>query len=345
MEKKIKFGFVLPMHNTDLIMKLSIKASEVGFDSIWMADHLMGVGAPDCLDPWCTLSVLGTNEKITTRLGTSVTDPHRRHPACLAQTIATIDAFSKGKIILGIGAGEAMNLNAYGINWKKPVSKLKEFIEVIRLLWKGRPITYEGEFFNLNKAMIRPKPIQKNPPIWIAGNKPRTLKLTGELADGWIPFRLSPKLFSEDRKIIEESAKKNGRDPKKIEYSYFFYVGIGKNKEDALKKIEIPAKILLMMSPERIERLGYEIPTSEFSHSRFVPSAEKYGKIIEQIKKIPNEILEKCFAFGSADDIIDKIEEYIKIGNCRYFILCPYIMPDAKLFLDEVSEKILPHFN
>ena len=113
---------------------------------------------------------------------------------------------------------------------------------------------------------------------------------------------------------------------------------------ESLKKIEIPAKILLMMSPERIKRLGYEIPSSEFSHSRFVPSADKYGKLIEQTKKIPSEILEKCFAFGSVDDIISKIEEYIKIGNCRYFILCPYIMPDAKLFLDEVSEKILPHF-
>lgn len=344
MEKRIKFGFVLPMYNPDLILDLSIKASEAGFDSIWMADHLMGAGVPDCLDPWCTLSVLGTNSNITTRLGTSVTDPHRRHPACLAQTISTIDAFSKGRVILGIGAGEAMNLNSYGIEWSKPVSKLKEFIEIIRLLWKGKPVTYEGQFFKLNKAVIRPKPIQENLPIWIAGNKPKTLQLTGELGDGWIPFRLSPELYLEDKKVIGENARKFGRDPNKIEYSYFMYLGLGKNKEEALKKIEVLAKIFLMMSPERIKRLGYEIPSYEFSHSQFIPSAKVYAKLIEKAKEIPNEIIEKCYPFGSADDIIEKIEQYIKIADCRYFILCPYIMPDAKSFLKEVSEKILPYF-
>lgn len=342
MDKEIKFGFVLPMYGSELILKLSIKASEAGFDSIWMADHLTGIGAPDALDPWVTLSVLGTNNKVQSRLGTSVTDPHRRHPACLAQTLATMDGFAPNRFILGIGAGEAMNLNAYGIDWKKPVSKLKEFIEVIRLFWKGKPVTYQGQFFTLNKATIRPKPAQQVP-IWVAGNSPRTLQITGESGDGWIPFRLSPKLFLEDKKIIEESAKKAGRDPEKITYSYFMYIGLGKNKESALKIIKIPAKILLLLSVERIKRLGHEIPSSEFSHTRFVPSIKTYTKLLEATKEIPDEIVEKCYAFGSTEDVIEKIAEYIK-ADCRYFILCPYLMPDAKSFLNNVSEKILPHF-
>ncbi len=122
------------------------------------------------------------------------------------------------------------------------------------------------------------------------------------------------------------------------------YIGLGKNKEDALKKIRIPAKLLLLMSPERIERLGHEMPTTEFSHTKFVPSPKGYERLIQKTKEIPDEILEKCYAFGSPDDVIDKIEEYMKIGGCRYFILCPYIMPDARSFLTDISEKILPHF-
>ena len=183
MDKKVKFGFVLPLNNPKTVVQLSIEADKAGFDSIWMPDHLMGIGVPDSLDPWSILSILGTNNEIKAKLGTCVTNPHIRHPASLAQTIVTLDSFTKGRIILGLGAGAAMNLKPYGIDWKKPVSKLKEFIEVIKLLWKGRAVTYQGQFYNLNKAMIRPKPIQKYPPIWLAANNTRTLQLTGELAD------------------------------------------------------------------------------------------------------------------------------------------------------------------
>jgi len=130
------------------------RLEEIGYDSVWMADHLMGwtpesIWTPDLIkaaafqkDPhifhevYSILAVAAwATSKIT--LGTSVTETFRRHPAVLAQTLITQDNISKGRVILGIGAGEGENVIPYGIKWDKPVSRLEESIKIIKLLWES----------------------------------------------------------------------------------------------------------------------------------------------------------------------------------------------------------------
>jgi alkanesulfonate monooxygenase SsuD/methylene tetrahydromethanopterin reductase-like flavin-dependent oxidoreductase (luciferase family) len=344
MKDKIRFGYELPLNNPKKIIKLAIEANDAGFDSIWMPDHLIGIGDPSCVDPWCLLSILSVHDKIQTRLGVAVTDPHRRHPASLAQTISTIDNLSNGRINLGLGTGAPMNLDRYGFNSEKPVSKLKEFIEMLRELWKGNLINREGKFFKFKNAIIKPTPKQDNISIWIAANNPMTLRLTAQIGDGWLPVRLSPELMAEYRKIIQTELKNNNRKPEDIIFGYFLFVAIGKNKEQVLEKIRLPAKVIILQSPEIIEKLGYNIPKLDFSQAKFVPDSKNYPKLIKEAKKIPDEILDDLFAFGSLDDVIDKIEGFIKIGGCRYFILCPEIMPNSRSFLKLFSNEILPIF-
>ena len=147
MKEKIRFGYELPLNNPRKIVKLAIEANDAGFESVWMPDHLIGIGNPSCVDPWCILSILSVHDKIKTHLGVGVTDPHRRHPASLAQTISTIDNLSKGRMNLGLGTGAPMNLDRYGFNSEKPVSKLKEFIGILRDLWKGEIISARPLFY------------------------------------------------------------------------------------------------------------------------------------------------------------------------------------------------------
>ena len=75
-------------------------------------------------------------------LETSVTCPHRHHPAVMAQRLATIDHFSGGRIIFGLGAGDAINLETFNIEWKRPVSKLIEYVEIMRRLWSGETFSH-----------------------------------------------------------------------------------------------------------------------------------------------------------------------------------------------------------
>ena len=128
----IKFGNYIPAPAFKLLTILrSVKAAEeVGFDSIWIADHLAMIPVGYCPEVWSILGSLAISTKYV-MLGTGVTDPHRRHPALLAQTLATLDQMSRGRMVLGIGPGEAINLDPYGIPWDRPVARMVEVITIM----------------------------------------------------------------------------------------------------------------------------------------------------------------------------------------------------------------------
>ena len=201
MFEDVKFGYQLPPHTPDLIFDIALYLEEKGFDSVFMADHLVGIAVRrfDFLDAWNILSALAVKTK-SLKLGSCVADPRRKHPAVLAQTVTTLDHLSNGRAILGIGAGEAMNLDPYGIKWDKPVSKMYEAVKAVKACWTQPVVNFEGKFFHIKNALVEPKPVQKpHPPIWIAGNSPRTMKMTAEIADGWIPMAppLTPDAYRE----------------------------------------------------------------------------------------------------------------------------------------------------
>lgn len=334
-----RFGLVLPLHDPTAIAAAAMKASAAGFESVWMADHLYGIGAPEALDPWVTLATLALNNNIKTWLGSAVTDPHRRHPAVLAQTLATLDILSAGRMICGIGAGARINLDAYGFDASHSIPKLKEYIEILRLLWNRKSVTYHGQFFHLTKATIRPKPVQPEIPIWIAANSPQSLKLTGSVANGWVPVRASPQMMREDRKRIDASAKAADRDPETIITAYFLFIALGSATDTILETIRIPAKLVLLNAPHQIRRLGFALP-QEAEPSPMDSLATK----MEKANCIPDTILDAWMAFGSVEDVIAKIDQYITSANCHYFLLYPYITPSKTDFVKAFSEQVLPHF-
>ncbi|MHA1605475.1 MAG: LLM class flavin-dependent oxidoreductase, partial [Candidatus Freyarchaeota archaeon] len=157
-------------------------------------------------------------------LGTAVTDPHRYHPATLAQMAMTVDHISGGRFILGIGAGEAFNLESYGFDYKKkPVSKMVEFIEVLRKLWAsgGEKVSHSGEFFELREAILEPSPIQNPIPIWMAANGPRTRELAGAIADGWLPIPFSAETYKMGLEEVKASLKRNNWSVEDFTFGYW----------------------------------------------------------------------------------------------------------------------------
>src|SRR5690348_5908435 len=177
-----------PFYPWELVENVVKTSAKYAFDSVWFGDHLAGFPKAEAYDAWGQLLYFGVTEK-RLKVGMSVSDPHRRNPSVMAQTIMTIDTVSKGRVLPGFGPGEAMNLDPYGIDWSKPVSKLREFVTVMKMLWTGKPVTFHGEFYNLDNAILLPRPVQKpHPPVWIAANAPRSLQVTGEVGDGWMPL-------------------------------------------------------------------------------------------------------------------------------------------------------------
>src|SRR5688572_17295070 len=168
-DDRIKVGVQDPTRPPFTVTRLGARIAErVRFDSYWLIDHFMGVVPPgmwtkdltpaarmvknpdEFFDPFVVLGGLAARTR-RIRLGTAVTDVVRLHPASIARAALTLQHVSKGRFILGIGAGERENTEPYGLSLARPVSRFEEALKVIRLLWGSRePFDFDGEFFKLS---------------------------------------------------------------------------------------------------------------------------------------------------------------------------------------------------
>ena len=344
----VKFGFVPPQYPLELILETSLYSEKKGLDSIWMADHTVGIGIKhwDFFEAWSVLSALAVQtEKIL--LGTCVSDPHRRHPAVLAQTFMTLDHLSKGRAMLGLGAGEAMNLVPYHIKWNRPVTRLREAAEVIIKLLTEDFSDYKGEFFHLEKAFIRPRGVQEpHPPIYFGVNSPKTMRICAEMGEGWIPVGtfMKPEDYTAKFEQIKKWAKEAGRDPKKIEPAMFNYMVVAKDYDTAFKLVEFPAKILLAGSYDTLKDFGIEPPGMKLDVLHFVFNPDTMMEAAGEVMKMPVEPIEKRFIFGSPDDCIDKIAKYAEAG-VKHFAMALYVPSRLnRETLELFIEKVVPYF-
>ncbi len=345
----IKFGLQLPHDPIDLIFDSALLAEKLGFNSVFTPDHLVGIGIRQW-DSFEAFTLLGGIAKITEKvtLGTCVSDILRKHPAVIAQSAMTLDYISNGRAIVGLGAGEGMNLIPYGISAEKPVSKLKEGVEVIRKLLYEDEVSYEGRFFRLDKAFILPRPLRKIP-LWIAGNSPKTMLITAQFGDGWIPTAtMGEKKYRENLQIIGGNARRYGRNPDDIEPALFTYTVVEEKYEDARKLIELPAKAVALLSPFRkkfLDEIGIDEKELDFPHlMKFAFNKENVKKLLQWAEKIPFEAVENRYIFGSPDEVTDRLAGFVEAG-ARHIVLTPLVQhKHYTRNVRMIAERVIPYF-
>jgi F420-dependent oxidoreductase-like protein len=195
---------------------------DLGFDwiSIWDHFYAADLAGPHCHEAVAAHAALAcTTERV--RVGSLVYCAGYRHPAVLANAIATIDHLSGGRADVGIGAGwSQMEYDAYGIPFPSAGARmdlLDEYVKVVRSLLREETTDHEGEHFRFTDAKCEPKPVQAELPIWIGGGgEKRTLRIAAEVADGWnVPF-VAPEQFAHKRKVLLQHCDAVGRDPAEI---------------------------------------------------------------------------------------------------------------------------------
>jgi hemerythrin-like domain-containing protein len=204
------------------IIRLARIADELGIDLVGIQDHPY---QPRFLDTWTLLSTLA-GETRRLRLVPDVINLPLRPPAVLARAAASLDILSGGRVELGLGAGAFFDaVVAMGGPRRSPresIDALDEAIQVIRALWTPGPrATFEGKHYSLRGAA--PGPTPPHPiGIWLGAYKPRMLRLTGRLADGWIPSLgyAPPAELPEMTRTIDEAARDAGRDPAAVRRVY-----------------------------------------------------------------------------------------------------------------------------
>ena len=309
-----------------------------GFDSLWVPDHIMNwfpdaIWTPDIVNIasflknpldiyniFPVMAVIASNTKKVS-IGTGVTETFRHHPALLAHLIITLDHISKGRMILGIGFGEGENVTPYGIKWEKPVSRLEEAIKIIKLLWEhDKKLDFEGNFWKLNDAVLSLKPYRKKkaPPIWVGAHGPQMLELTGKLGDGWLPFNPSLENYKESLEKIQTHAKREGRNPDEITPGISLSVITDEKREECDKMLESPLakNQLLVASSEYFQNYGMSHPLGENFNGvyDFIPTKYDKKTIMEAYEKIPVKMCKEYYLNGTPDEIIEKVEDYIKVG-------------------------------
>jgi alkanesulfonate monooxygenase SsuD/methylene tetrahydromethanopterin reductase-like flavin-dependent oxidoreductase (luciferase family) len=187
------FGVFLPQlrMSFDTILERTLAAETAGFDSVWLMDHLAApAGAHlDTFEGWTTAAALAVRTS-RIRIGHLVTCDPFRHPAVLAKMAATVDVLSGGRLELGLGWGSVeAELETYGIGAGGPAvraARMRETLEILPLMFAGKPFDYEGDHFRLAEAIGRPVPVQAKVPVHIGGAGPKlTMPLVRDHADWW----------------------------------------------------------------------------------------------------------------------------------------------------------------
>jgi F420-dependent oxidoreductase-like protein len=146
------------------------------------------------------------------RIGTSIVPVFARSPANLAMTALNMDRMSDGRFFLGLGtSGQLVVQDLHGEKFQKPLTRLREYIDIIRKAARGESLDHEGEFFRTKRFRLRLSPYRANLPIYIAALSPPSLRLTGELADGWLPIFLAPSRMTAVLTELKAGAESAGR--------------------------------------------------------------------------------------------------------------------------------------
>ena len=235
----MQFGVTIPnnwgVEDPQQVLALGPLAEELGYDSLWVMDHLFNTGFirerledKPYYHPLATLSFLAA----TTRrvlLGTSVLVLPYHNPVDLAKYTATLDQMSGGRVRLGVGAGGmAEEFEALGIPMRQRGSLTNECIAIMKELWSNPSPSYHSKRWSFSDLRFSPKPLQHpHIPLWIGGSSPAALRRAATLGDGWHPSGVSPEEFSMGRREVRELAAGAGRDPDALTMSVRVEVEVG----------------------------------------------------------------------------------------------------------------------
>ena len=227
----------LPAYTVDPAF-MAKKAEELGFESLWYAEHpavpvhsdspfpATGGEIPwtysHFTDPYIALA-RASGATSTIKLGTGITLVPERNPLLLAKEIASLDRFSGGRFLFGIGTGWLREeTEIFGGDFDHRWTQTREALEVMKELWTKDEAEYHGKYYNFPPVKSYPKPAQQpHPPIIIGGLARNVLRRIVSHADGWLPNRITPAEVEDSRKRLDAMAEEAGRDPKSITISVY----------------------------------------------------------------------------------------------------------------------------
>jgi probable F420-dependent oxidoreductase len=220
-----------PKATPENILQVASLAERLGYHSVWVTDHVILPHQVDSyypyrkngqwdyptttnwLDPLLALGWAGAFAPHL-KLGTSVLVAPLRHPVLLAKQVASLDYLSNGRVILGLGAGWMREeFERAGASFDDRGSRLVEMVHVMRALWSGETVQFQGRYWSVDGAQMYPRPVQSRVPIAFGGHTDAALRRVARVADAWQPTQITLDQLRDGIQRLRTYCQERGRDP------------------------------------------------------------------------------------------------------------------------------------
>jgi probable F420-dependent oxidoreductase len=280
-------------------------------ESVWQGGHVL---PPSPTGEAITRLALMTAWTERVRVGTAILLLPLYHPVIVAKQLADLDAWSGGRLSVGVGVGgeHAQEFEAVGVPISERGARTSEAMEVLRTLWSGGPVSHHGRFFDFDDLELRPvrppgtasPPGQPGgPPLMVSGRKEPAMRRAARLGDGWMPYLMSPSAYARSVTTIREEAERLGRDLEGFEWMMYLYTSIRPDGDRARSDV-----------------------------ATFLGGA--YGDKAEAM-------LERIAPSGTPAEVATKLQPFVDAG-VRHFIISPAAPADTLEVVTLAAEEVLP---
>lgn len=299
----------------DQLVDYTVAADSMGVAQAWSAE----AWGMDAIVPLAYLAAKTSN----IQLGTGILQISSRVPSMIAMTAQSMDTVSKGRFILGLGvSGPQVVEGLHGAAFAKPLTRLRECVEILNIALAGEKLAYEGEHYVLPRPGGEGKPIRLSQPprpalpIYLATLGPKSLEMTGELADGWLGTSFIPEHADVFFDHLQAGAAKAGRSFNDIDIQAGGYFEVGDNVEEliAARKPALAFTLGAMGSAktnfynDAFCRAGYEDTAKE------VQNLWVDGKRDQAIRCVPDEMVLLTNLIGTEDMVKDRLKAFADVG-------------------------------
>ncbi|MEM1953090.1 MAG: LLM class flavin-dependent oxidoreductase [Candidatus Caldarchaeum sp.] len=325
-----RIGFGLGYDSSMTVKEMIVwakKAEEKGFDVIFFSETIQifrdAVSSLASLALAVEKPLLGCTQIV--RL---------RSPLVIAQTFATLDELSNGRIILSLGAATQQHVQKHGLPYADPAETLEEYIITVKKLLTGGKVTFEGKHIMLKESGLGFKPVRENLPIWVAATSRKGLQIAGRYADGvLLNATTSVEYCREAVRIFREAAVEAGRNPDELTVAGLVVAAVddGKKAVDYVRR-EVASKFSPLMVDFAVRpRLNVGEPYVTRELIEKLLQSYKRGGFEQLMKDIPEEVLKGLTASGKPHEVRERIEEYKRAG-----VKLPIIRPADREIIDAV---------
>ena len=337
----IQFGFCVPIFasaggrlfrtanyaalNTAATMVMAQEADALGYDALWVADHLMLGRENAILEGWTTLAALA-GATSHARLGLIHQAHFFRHPALTAKMTATLDQISGGRFIFFIDAAySAAEHHAYGLDFpadeNERMARTLEGAEIALALWQSsEPVNFAGQYYQFENATATPRPVQQpHPPIWFGRNHPLILDACARYGQGW---NTTPASVANVERLLAELAAACGAVGRPID------------------EIERSLETQILIAPDnaglrqQLRHMMALAPTDAYA-----PDVVAYTA--GETNTLPPSLTE-TFVVGTPEQVTQRLQQYIDLG-VTHFMLWFMDAPDRQ-GLHLFAEQVAPRF-